>query len=54
MQYLIAKLQATHVSEKTNASILTKAVDVKLERKNLLKMIDAKKKSVGAGFVLEE
>jgi sentrin-specific protease 8 len=54
MQYLIAKLQATHVSEKTNASILTKAVDVKLERKNFLKIIEAKKKSVGSRFILEE
>jgi sentrin-specific protease 8 len=54
MQYLIAKLQATHISEKTDASILAKAVDVKVERKNLMKIIEAKKKSVGARFILEE
>jgi sentrin-specific protease 8 len=54
MQHLIKKLQATHVSEKTDASILARAVDVKAERKDMLKVIEAKRKSVGARFMLDE
>lgn len=40
--FLIAKLQATHMSKKTDASISAKTVDVKYQRKMMLKAIEAK------------